>query len=228
MAAGAGGAGSTADNGAAGGVASLTAGVGGVGDTAKVGGTGGNLTLAAGAGGAANGGTEGDGGDVTINAGDGATDGDISIGVTKAANITIGNSSSAVVLAGSSIDLSTDKLENFLVETTTDIDDRALADTESGGYFNNLADTDTSVFTLPAAVTGLRYTFTDQESGAGRDLIILANTGDKINNGTAAEYYNCYDDATGSTVTLVAADNTDWIVVAEKGTWVNDNDALDN
>ncbi len=238
---GVGGIGAATKIGGAGGAVSVTGGLGGASLTGTSG-AGGQVNITGGAegspatgtgdvGGAVNidGGAGVTGGAVSIDAGAGSTtDGSITIGATDALALTMGNATCVVILTGSSIDLSTDKLENFTVETTTDIDDRAMADTESGGYFNNIGDTNTTVFTLPAAAAGLIYTFTDVMSGAGIDLIILAGGGDKINSGTAAEYYNCYDDAVGSCVTLLAISADDWIVVSEKGTWVNDDDALDN
>jgi len=78
-------------DGAAGGTVQLTAGAGGVGDTGQTGGSGGGLTLTAGAAGAAGGGTQGVGGDVTINAGDGLTDGDVILGSSNTDMILLGN-----------------------------------------------------------------------------------------------------------------------------------------
>ncbi|MEA1950588.1 MAG: hypothetical protein U9N87_04345 [Planctomycetota bacterium] len=118
----------------------------------------------------------------------------------------------------------TGALGGFLKTVTVDIDDRVLTTAESGHVLTNGADADTSVFTLPTAAAGLVYTFVDVEAAAGADLCILANTDDKIQNGTAAQYYNCYDDTYGSTVTLVAVDATEWVVIATNGTWTADAD----
>ncbi len=68
----------------------------------------------------------------------------------------------------------------------------------------------------------------DVEAAAGADLCIKANTGDKIQNGNAAEYYNCYDDTYGSTVTLIAVDDTEWVIQATNGTWTADNNTADD
>ena len=115
-------------------------------------------------------------------------------------------------------------LGGFKKTVTVDIDDRVMTAAESGHVFTNGADANTSVFTLPTAAAGLIFTFVDVEAGAGADLCILANTGDKIQNGDAAAYYNCYDDTYGSTVTLVAVDATEWVVIATNGTWTADSD----
>jgi len=79
------------------------------------------------------------------------------------------------------------------------------------------------VLTLPAAAAGLTYTFYDANATAGDDLWITAGTGDTINGGTAAKSYKCTGDAVKQHVTLVAADATRWVIVAENGTWANDN-----
>ena len=52
---------------------------------------------------------------------------------------------------------------------------------------------------------------------------ITAATGDKINQGTAGKSYKCVTDTAGQSVTITAIDDTNWEVVAEKGTWANDN-----
>ncbi len=119
-------------------------------------------------------------------------------------------------------------ITGFLKTVTVDIDDRALAVTESGDVFTNGADSDTTVFTLPSAAAGYIFTFMDVEAAAGADLCIKANTGDKIQNGNAAEYYNCYDDTYGSTVTLIAVDDTEWVIQATNGTWTADNNTADD
>lgn len=152
---------------------------------------------------------------------DGASNGDIAIDceddmtLTAAGDLTL--AVTGTISAGGSA------ITNQIVTVETDIDNEVLTADESGKYFNNNGDTNTTVFTLPTAAAGLIFTFTDVEAGGGIDLCILANTGDKIDNGTAAQYLNCYDDTYGSSVTLVAIDATEWVVVAERGTWTADS-----
>ena len=163
-------------------------------------------------------------GGVQVNA-DGAANGDIAIDAADDMTLTAGGdltlAITGTISAGGSI------ITNQLVTIETDIDDEVLTAAESSKYFNNNGDANTTVFTLPTAAAGLIFTFTDVEAAAGADLCILANTGDKIDNGTAAQYYNCYDDTYGSSVTLVAMDATEWMVVAERGTWTADSNTTE-
>lgn len=78
-------------------------------------------------------------------------------------------------------------------------------------------------FQLPPAKAGLVFPFIDANATADNDLTIIAGTGDKINGGTAGKKYNCTGDAVKQTVTLVATDDTNWEIVAETGTWSNNN-----
>lgn len=79
------------------------------------------------------------------------------------------------------------------------------------------------ILTLPSAVAGLTFTFYDANIVAADDLWITAAAGDTINGGTAAKSYKCTGDAVKQHVTIVAADATRWLIVAEDGTWANDN-----
>jgi len=114
------------------------------------------------------------------------------------------------------------------LDVTDDIDNETLTAADSGGIFTNQADPNVQVYTLPTAAAGLVYTFCDVEAGAGKDLCIKAGAADTINGGTAAEYYNCYTDSAGQSVTLVAVNATEWIVTASVGTWVNDDNTLND
>lgn len=80
-----------------------------------------------------------------------------------------------------------------------------------------------TVYTLPAAAAGLRFTFVDVAAGAGNDVQIQAVGDDTINAGTAAKIYECVTDAVRQSTTIVAVDSTRWEVVAEVGTWANNN-----
>lgn len=76
---------------------------------------------------------------------------------------------------------------------------------------------------LPSAAAGLQYTFVDANATAGKDLWFTAASGDTINGGTAGKSYKCTGDAVKQHVTIIAADSTDWYIIAENGTWANDN-----
>jgi len=78
-------------------------------------------------------------------------------------------------------------------------------------------------FSLPTAAAGLQYSFVDDATTAAIDLAIKANTGDTINRGTAAKYYKCTTDTRPQSVTLLAVDAVDWIILNQVGTWANDN-----
>lgn len=93
-----------------------------------------------------------------------------------------------------------------------------------GAVYTNAGASATVELTLPTAVAGLRFTFADVTVGTDVDLVIVANTGDKINGGTAAKKYECTTDAVKQAVSLVARDATDWIIISEVGTWANNND----
>ena len=79
------------------------------------------------------------------------------------------------------------------------------------------------ILTLPAASAGLQFTIIDANSTANADTYIKAGTGDKINDGTAAQYLACKTDSAGQSVTLVAMDDERWMIVAVSGTWVADD-----
>ena len=90
---------------------------------------------------------------------------------------------------------------------------------QSGASCHNNGDADNCVYVLPTAAAGLIFRFADVEAAAGADLYVQAAAGDKINDGTAAQYYACKDDTYGSHVVLVAIDDTEWVTISEGGTW---------
>jgi hypothetical protein len=95
--------------------------------------------------------------------------------------------------------------------------------TDSGKVFATTAGQGAVTYTLPTAAAGLVYTFVDVSATAADDLKIQAAAGDTINGGTAAKIYECVTDTIPATVTLVAIDATQWVVIAEAGTWANNN-----
>ena len=117
-------------------------------------------------------------------------------------------------------------LKNTLnvVDYTSTTTARTITAAESGTVFvvsDN--DADETSFTLPSAAAGLTYTFIDGDAAAGSDLWIKAASGDTINGGTAAKSYKCTGDAVKQSVTIVAINAVRWEIVAEEGTWSNDN-----
>lgn len=129
-----------------------------------------------------------------------------------------------VSFEGSTINANGNPITNAPLTETTDIDNETLTASETGSVFDNQGDTDTTVFTLPTASAGLTFTFIDVEAGADIDVCIKAASGDKIENGSTAEYYNCYDDTYGSSIILIAVDATEWVSVSEAGSWTADSD----
>lgn len=95
----------------------------------------------------------------------------------------------------------------------------AVLATDSGKVFSNKGDGDAINYTLPTAAAGLMFSF---HKTADYDLLITAASGDVINGGTAGKVYKNVTSEI-ATCTILAIDNTDWVVIAEKGTWANDN-----
>lgn len=148
-------------------------------------------------------------------------DGDDMFKVDATGAVTIAG---ALTASGSITGDGGDTLGGYLFTTTDDIDNETLLVGDSGEVFTNQGDANTQVYTLPAAVDGVWYTFADVETAGNADLCILAVGDDTINGGSAAEYYNCYNDTVGDSVTLVAISGTEWIVISKVGTWTNDSD----
>lgn len=110
--------------------------------------------------------------------------------------------------------------ETSVVDYTTTGTAKTLTAANSGGaWFVSSSSDDPVTFNLPAAEKGLMFTFIDNDATAAADLTIDPATGDKINNQTAGVSYNATGDAFGETVTLLAIDDTNWIVVSKVGTW---------
>ncbi|MFH0809380.1 MAG: hypothetical protein V2A77_02745 [Pseudomonadota bacterium] len=107
---------------------------------------------------------------------------------------------------------------------TDDADGMAQGDFSSaqsvGTAITNAGAGGAMVYNLPAAVAGLQYTFVvmaaqnmDINPDAADQILVLTNAvGDAIRSATA-----------GNTVTLLAVDATNWVVVGEKGTWADVN-----
>ena len=67
------------------------------------------------------------------------------------------------------------------------------------------------------------YTVADVNVTAGDDVYIKAAAGDTIDGGTAGQYLASKTDTAGQTVTLLAIDDTRWIIWAVDGTWEADD-----
>ncbi len=89
---------------------------------------------------------------------------------------------------------------------------------DSGKVITNAGAGGSVALTLPEAAAGLEYTFVVM---AAQDLVLTPAAGDAINiatsQGDAAETFTA--NAVGEYVTLVAVDGTNWISVANAGTW---------
>jgi hypothetical protein len=113
-------------------------------------------------------------------------------------------------------------LTGFLVDVVNDTEPHAILVTESGSVLTNLGSNGSDAWTLPTAAAGYEYTFVVM---AAQEMRITPAGGDLINHaGTAmdaAEYYTA--NAVGETLHLIAVDATNWIVISETGTWVEQN-----
>ncbi len=155
---------------------------------------------------------------------------------TGAASISLASTAGGITLAAGAddaiilstgsggINCSGDVLKGFALDVTDDTDGHSVLVTESGQVFTNQADANVQLYTLPAAATGLVFTFLDVEPAGAADFQIKATGDDTIAGGGAAEYYICKTDAVSQSVTLIAVNATEWIVVSQVGTWANDND----
>ncbi len=92
---------------------------------------------------------------------------------------------------------------------------------ESGYVITNAGSDGADAFTLPDAAAGLTYTFVVM---AAQELRVTPAAGDKIVYGStvmdAAEYYVA--DAIGESLTIVAVDATNWVVISSTGTWTEE------
>ena len=169
-----------------------------------------------------------DNGDITLDAEDDiilTTTGALTITNTDAATISGALTvSGATGLNGAVLGDGGDSLYGFRKEIEVEAGtSEAVLATDSGKVFVTTAAAGATTYTLPTAVAGYIYTFVDVSATAGDDLIIQAAAGDTINGGTAEKRYQCVTDSVPQSVTLVAVDSEKWVVVAEVGTWANDN-----
>lgn len=106
-----------------------------------------------------------------------------------------------------------------IIDYTTTGTARTVTVRESGSIFtaSELSD-DPVTFNLPDASKGLIYTFVDLDATAAADLVVNPKDGDKINGGTAGVSYNLTGDAVGETMTLLAVDGVNWVIIGYRGT----------
>jgi len=162
-------------------------------------------------------------GGIQLNA-DGASNGDISIDAADDLTLTAGGNLSLAVTGtlsagGSALTNVKKPVEIFTADDTLTAAESGkvcVSDGLAGAGAGDLT------ITLPAAQAGLIFTFIDANSVAGDDLVITAAAGDTINGGSAGGSYRCTGDAAKQSVTLVAIDDTRWMVISETGTWANE------
>ena len=101
-------------------------------------------------------------------------------------------------------------------ETVTDAN--PIGADESPSVFNNTGDGEKTLYTLPAAAEGLRFTFHNIVSYGSR---ITAGAGDTIRLNDAVSKAAGYIEATGlgASVVLVCLDGTQWIAESIVGVW---------
>ncbi len=111
-------------------------------------------------------------------------------------------------------------ISGMLYTVTNDIDGKVLTIAEAGTVQTNSGAGGGGVWDLPEASTaiGMYYTFVtvavqnlDINPDNGDQILVLTNAaGDAVRNATA-----------GNTLTLLAIDATNWVVIGEKGTWTD-------
>jgi hypothetical protein len=137
-------------------------------------------------------------------------------------------SGGAFKIAGTAVTLSASQLNGVKNVSTTTTTPVAVSAANTGTVYVSYgvaAGAANCVYTLPAAAAGLTYTFVDANATAADDLWLTAAAGDKINGGTAAKSFVNTGDVYGASVTVFAADATNWIAIPGTiGTWANNND----
>lgn len=109
-----------------------------------------------------------------------------------------------------------------LVEANTAVSGapNALATTESNKVLTNEAATAANYHTLPAAAAGLTFTFIVAD---GDGMRIVAGSGDSIRLGNKVTAAAGYVESTtiGDTVTIMAINGDEWVMVSGHGTWTD-------
>lgn len=90
---------------------------------------------------------------------------------------------------------------------------------DAGLLFSNRGAAGAVTFTLPAPARNIWFGFL---KATQQNLVVQATGGAKINGGTANKAYNNVAAEVGGMTRLIS-DGTDWFVLGEKGTWVNNN-----
>ncbi len=158
-------------------------------------------------------------GGIILNADDG-TNGDITLDAASVLNLI---AAGGITTSDSFTGDGTAALGGFLKTVTNDAEPHAILVTESGTVLTNLGSDGADAWTLPTAATGLEYIFVVM---AAQDMQISPASGDVINkSGTVnvANPDNYSANAVGEMLHIIAVDNTNWIVVAEEGTWTDSN-----
>ena len=123
--------------------------------------------------------------------------------------------------AGISCNSGTDTFGGYLKVVADDAEPHVITAAESGTILTNAGSNGADAWTLPSAITGMHYTFVVM---ADQEMRITVASGDALNkSGTVAvaagDYYHA--NLIGEMLEIVAVDNTNWIVVAETGTWTD-------
>jgi hypothetical protein len=106
-----------------------------------------------------------------------------------------------------------------VVDYTTTSSERTIYGWETGTVFTmSSTGDDPTTFGLPAAETGMKFTFIDNDSTAAADLIVEPASADKIDNATAGNYVSITTDDFGQLLELTAIDSTNWIITNSIGT----------
>ncbi len=138
----------------------------------------------------------------------------------EAGGITL-SSSTGLTTSDPIIGDGTAAIYGFLKVVENNADPPTIGVAESGYVITNAGSDGADAFTLPDAAAGLTYTFVVM---AAQELRVTPAAGDKIVYGStvmdAAEYYVA--DAIGESLTIVAVDATNWVVISSTGTWTEE------
>lgn len=106
--------------------------------------------------------------------------------------------------------------QKYVVTPKTSDYSVTVQDCDGGSIFTNGGSSGTIVFDLPSAVAGYKVIFVNVE---GNTIAIHAAAGDNITTQGTTELALVINSTAGNSITLVAVNDTEWITVADEGSW---------
>jgi hypothetical protein len=113
-------------------------------------------------------------------------------------------------------------LSGMLKEVTDDADGKTLAVSESGTLQTNAGASSVGIWNLPEASTAIGAVFTFVVASM-QNLNINPDDADQILGLTDAVGDSIQSSTIGETITLVAIDSSNWVVMSSYGTWTDAN-----